>query len=809
MNKMKFLKRYSLPITVFVLISAVGCVGIQYIIQLQAENLTTKTNVMSEQSGIRLQEFLETRVARLDIFRKGMENKMLSEAEFRTKALLIQHEISGFQAINWVDPEGVIQWVTPLSKNLPVLGASILERGDQRAISAFERARLYRIDMSTVSINLIQGGLGFATYLPVIEDDNIIGFVNGVFRIEQMIDQCFGNTIHDFNYEVLLGGERVYLRGEERNFDNPKALARYNFILLRQSWEVQFVPGSSGGTTSRFMDILALTVTILIAALVALATFFRKKSRDDLAEAYKTVEDSELKFRTIFDNSPACLLRFDQAGVVTDWNRDAASLFGFEFPPKTRKNTFEVEAMVDLIPSIDKALNGQNDEFYGFVWISGKKIAIDARIETLLSGSDQVQGGIILLNDVTDQNKILHAKEVMYEIANLTNSVKELPELFASIHQTLDRVLDTRNFYVALYNEKTNEFTYSYYQDEFDSVLPTPIKDEKGLSAHTLNHRETVLYTKEEVYELNRKGEIDLIGTPSEQWLGSALVVEDKPIGIMAVQSYSTDTVFTETDIDMMRFVSDQIAVAIKINLEATKLRESESMHRELSEKLSDSNNMKALLLDVISHDLKNPASVIAGMSDLLVSEGADNEEMKLIKDSSESLLQIIENTSSLARISLGEEIKMEPLNLSKLLLSVISEFNLRFEEKGIELIQEVDKKIRVKANPIIAEIIRNYLSNALRYGPADKPVTCGLKMEMETVRFYVSDQGKELSPADQRAMFDRRVQLSNRDKHGSGLGLAIVKRIAEAHQAHVGVESKRGQGNTFYLELGVSKSRK
>ena len=802
---MKHLRRYSLPIIVFILISAIGFVGIQYIVRLQEENLAVKTNVLAEQSGIRLMEFLDTRIARLDIFREGLENKMLSEAEFRTKALLIQHELSGFQAINWIDVDGVVQWVTPLSKNLPVLGVNLSEKGDRLAVAAFERAKLYRIDMSTVSVNLIQGGLGFATYLPVIEDDNIVGFVNGVFRIEQLIDQCFGNSIHNFNYEVLLAGKRVYLRGEERNFKNPPALSRYNFILLGQSWEVQFVPGSSGGNTSTFMDALALTVTLVMAALIALTTFFRQKSRDDLAIAYKNVEDSRLKFRTIFDNSPACLLRFDQDGYLTDWNRAAATLFGFEHPPKTRKSTFEVDAMLDLIPSIERALNGENDEFYGFVGIKGKNIAIDARIETLLSGTDQVQGGIILLNDVTEQNKILHAKEVMYEIANLANSVKELPDLFASIHAALDRVLDTRNFYVALYNEETNEFTYAHYQDEFDSVPPTPIKDERGLSAYTLKNQETVLYSKEEVYELHREGVIDLIGTPSEQWLGSALVVEGKPIGIMAVQSYSKDTIFSQNDIDMMRFVSDQIAVAIKINLEDTKIRRSELMHRELSEKLGESNNMKALLLDIISHDLKNPASVIAGMSDLLVSEGEESEEMKLIKDSSESLLSIIENTSSLARITLGEEIQMEHLNLSKLLLSVISEFSRRFEEKGVELIQEVDKKIRVKANPIIAEIFRNYLSNALRYGPEKEAVTCGLKLEGDLVRFFVRDAGKEISLLDQRDMFNRRVQLKNKKKQGSGLGLAIVKRIGEAHRAKVGVESSKENGNTFYLELPVS----
>lgn len=764
---------------------------------------------MAEQAGIRLNEYLNTRMARLDIFRESLEHRMLSEAEFRAKALLIQHELSGFQAINWIDSDGIIQWVTPLSKNLPALGVNLLEKGDKRAVVAFERAKLYRIDMSTVSINLIQSGQGFATYFPVIKQDNIIGFVNGVFRIEQLIDECFGNSIHDFNYEVLLGGKSVYLRGEVRNFNNPPALSRYNFILGGQSWELQFVPGSSGGTTSNFMDALALTVVFIIAFLVSLITLSRLRSRQELAEAYKNVEDSRLKFRTIFDHSPACLLRFDQNGVFTDWNRNAASLFDFEFPPRTGKNGFDVEAMTELLPSIEKALSGQNDEFYGFVEIRGKNVAIDAHIETLLSGNDMVQGGIILLNDVTEQNQVLHAKEVMYEIANLTNSAKELPELFDSIHESLGRVLETKNFYVALYDDRTNEFSYPYYKDEFDSAPPTPVKNEMGLSAYTLKNQETVLYSKEEIYELNRQGKIELIGTPSEQWLGSSLVVEGRPIGVMAVQSYSKETVFGETDIGMMRFVSDQIAVAIKINLEDTKLRESELMHRELSEKLGESNDMKALLLDIISHDLKNPASVISGMTDLLVSENSESEEINLIKDSSDALLKIIENTSSLAKITLGEEIKREPVDLSNMLSRVITEFSRSFEDKGIELNQLVEEGIRANVNPIITEVFRNYLSNALRYGPDGRVVTCGLKTVGDAIEFYVTDQGEELAAIEQDAIFHRRVQLGNRKKQGSGLGLAIVKRIADAHGAKVGIRSHAKDGNTFYLELPVSHKPK
>lgn len=803
---MKYFKQYFVPIIIFVSITFTGWLGLKYVVEQDSQKLIIKTDVMAEQVGIRLHDFISTRLSRLAIFRESMEDKDFTEAEFRTKALLIQHELAGFQAINWINTEGVIQWVTPLSKNLEAFGVDLRKNGAKEAVEFFNRAQLYRIDVATPPIKLIQGGLGFAVYLPIIKNDNVDGFVNGVFRIDELIQKCFENSIRDYGYELILSGQSVFLKGDPENFNRAAHVGRYNFILYGQSWELQLISRATNDTPG-FMQKLALSVIIIFAFLIATITLFRQKSRDELAQAYKIVEDSEIKFRTIFDKSPACLLRFNQESEFTDWNRAAASLFGFEFPPRKQKTIAQLKGMKPLVPAIEQALHGKNSDFYGFIEIQGKNIAVDTRIETLLSGTDQIQGGIVLLTDVTEQNQVLHAKEVMYEIANLMNSVKQLPRLFESIHHVLSGVLDTRNFYVALYDDETNEFRYPYYKDEFDSAPPTPVKGEKGLSAHVLEQKKTVLYSKEEIYDLHKKGVIDLIGTPSEQWLGCPLNVEGKTIGVMAVQSYSTENVFDEKDMEMMNFVSDQIAMAIKINLEDEKLRKSEMMYRELSAELSDSNNTKALLIDIITHDLKNPASVISGVADLLSTEGETNEEIKLIQDSSEALLKVIENTSSLARVTLGEDIEMSTINISQIVSRVVREFTPGFEKANKPLSSEIEANLYAKANPVIAEVFTNYLSNALRYAPEDHPIKCGLHVSGNTIRFFVEDQGLKIQEKDRESIFHRRIQLPNGKSQGRGLGLAIVKRIADVHNATVGVESGESEGNVFFMNLPSASS--
>ncbi len=803
---MKLNKQILIPLSMFFTVLALGWIVQNYISDQDAQVLDIKTQITAEQVGIRLHEYLNTRLTRLDFFRERMENiPALTESEFRSKALLIQHELPGFQAINWIDAQGVIQWVTPQSANLPVVGVDLRKIGAKEAAEAFSRALLYRIDTATEPIELIQGGNGLAIYLPINIGNDVLGFINGVFRLEELISQCFGNTVRDFNYEVILSGQHVFLRGEAKNFEQPTVVGRHNFNFLGQPWELQVVPGSKDGQTSELMRKLSFVVILLIALLMAIITRSKSLSNAKLAKAYRTVEESEIKFRTIFDNSPACLLRFNQQGVFTDWNREAASIFGFEFPPEKEHNVFDLEGMEPLVPAIRKALNGKVSGYTGFIEIHEKKLEVDAVIEALVSSEDTIQGGIILLKDVTQENETARAKEVMYEIGDMSNRINDLPELFKAIQEGLSSVLDTRNFYVALFDQESGEFSYPYYVDEFDTPPPEPSKNERGLSAYVLKNGVPIILNKEEILALNNDGKIDLLGTPSEQWLGSPLVVEGNSIGVIAVQSYSKDVVFDGNDMGMMNFVSDQIAVTIKIKIEDKKLRQSEIMHRELSTKLSDSNNIKALLLDIITHDLKNPAGVISSVAEMLVMEDDVSEEILLIKDSSDALLKVIDNTTSLARITLGEKIAMKQMDLSQMARSISEEFNSTFQGQNKPLEINIEPDLICEANPVIAEVFRNYLSNALKYAPDNKKVIFSLEDDGDKIGFFVADLGHTIEGEDQTAIFGRSVQLANGKSRGSGLGLAIVKRIAEVHDASVGVYANEPSGNIFYMKLPKS----
>ena len=246
------------------------------------------------------------------------------------------------------------------------------------------------------------------------------------------------------------------------------------------------------------------------------------------------------------------------------------------------------------------------------------------------------------------------------------------------------------------------------------------------------------------------------------------------------------------------------IAYAIERKKTEEKIKKSELRFRELSEQLTETNNLKDLLLDVISHDLRNSAGVIFGFADLLINKEKDNELYEGIYSSSESLLKVIENASTLARVSYGEKIILQPMDVDQMIKSVIKEFQPSGISQYIKLEYTSGGKLEVNANPIISEIFKNYIGNAIKYGLEGKRVVMEAYIQKDLLIVKVTDYGQTIPPDKREIIFERFVRLDKKKHEGFGLGLAIVKRIADAHKGKVWVEPNQPKGNIFYFSMPV-----
>ncbi|MCF7801616.1 MAG: PAS domain-containing sensor histidine kinase [Candidatus Marinimicrobia bacterium] len=232
-------------------------------------------------------------------------------------------------------------------------------------------------------------------------------------------------------------------------------------------------------------------------------------------------------------------------------------------------------------------------------------------------------------------------------------------------------------------------------------------------------------------------------------------------------------------------------------------LEASRKRFQELSERFAWENNFKTLLLDIIAHDILNQVNVLSGLSELLLKESPEDERFQLINYSSHRLITVINSAATLAKITSGQEISKSELDLTTVLSEVIQDYQQPMKMAGIELVQHSTGPCTVRANPIISEIFKNYLDNALKYALEGNIIEVRAGKANNEVIIEIADQGKTIRKNDRVRIFKRGVQL-DASKKGSGIGLAIVEQIAKAHQGKVGVRPNSPRGNVFYFKMDV-----
>ncbi len=179
-------------------------------------------------------------------------------------------------------------------------------------------------------------------------------------------------------------------------------------------------------------------------------------------------------------------------------------------------------------------------------------------------------------------------RQVLFDISNAASTTQSLDGLYVRIRESLSRVLDTTNSFLALYNEESDTLTLPFMDDEKDSFSFVEFPARKTLTNYVIQTGEAQLVDQEREQELTEKGEIELVGTPCVSWLGVPLKHENKTIGVFAVQSYSDSVVYNPSDAALLEFASDQIALAIERRRHQDHIRSTQERQRRVFESSPD-----------------------------------------------------------------------------------------------------------------------------------------------------------------------------------------------------------------------------
>lgn len=227
-------------------------------------------------------------------------------------------------------------------------------------------------------------------------------------------------------------------------------------------------------------------------------------------------------------------------------------------------------------------------------------------------------------------------------------------------------------------------------------------------------------------------------------------------------------------------------------------------------------NITKDKFFSILAHDLRNPFSVLIGISDILMKD-FDSMDRDLFRElivmqnnTTKQTFALLQNLLEWSRIN-RNSIQFAPYNTN--LLDVIDEnidmLRPFFESKKIQISRDISCDIWISADiNMLNAIFRNLLVNAIKFTYEDGAIKVSAIENDSVVEVSVSDNGVGIFPADLPRLFNIEGHTTEGTAHetGSGLGLVLCKEFVEKHGGQISVESEPGKGSTFRFTIPLIK---
>jgi len=411
-----------------------------------------------------------------------------------------------------------------------------------------------------------------------------------------------------------------------------------------------------------------------------------------------------------------------------------------------------------------------------------------------------------LEDEIFERKQAENVQRVLYRIARAASTALSLKDLIQVVKTEVSKILELKNFFIALYDKESDSLSLPYFVDEKDQFEKFP--DGKTLTSMVIHKKQMVLLKHDDILQMINSGEITQNGTLCKVWLGIPLHSEGQIIGAFVVQNYENENAFNKNDIKVLEFIADQIGIIIE-------RKSSEDKLRRAKERAEESDRLKTAFLTNMSHEIRTPMNAIIGFSNLLLKPDLPQERrseyIEVIRNNTTSLLKIIDDIIDTARLEVGE-IKIEEENfqvnkvIDELVISYVQE--LKKLKKDVEIITKKhveDQNLTIRTDPYrVRQILSNLLSNSIKF--VEKGfIEVGYVIRDKKIEFYVKDSGIGIPAEKQSLIFDRFRQAEEsytRKYGGTGLGLSISKTLVNMLGGEIWLDSAVGKGTTFYFNL-------
>ena len=519
----------------------------------------------------------------------------------------------------------------------------------------------------------------------------------------------------------------------------------------------------------------------------------------------------------LYNSTPTAIAITSSTGMISMVNREFTNLFGFTSEEAVNRNINDLvvpEELKEEALQIDMLASKNKREVRQTYRINkqGKRIHVSL-IATTIIINDEVVAHLGIYRDITAEKKNQLLQEVLYTISSAALKQFDIKEIYPIIVHELNKIWDTNNFFIALYDKTSETLSLPFFADEKDNFYEIPIK--KTITGWVIKNNKSVLLKENDLRILDESGDIEMVGTPCKVWMGVPLKVEGNIIGVMCLQDYNDENKFFPEDLHILDFIANQIAIALQRRMMLDNL----IIARQKAE---DAAQSKQLFMSTMSHEIRTPLNEVIGITNLLLQGNPREDQMdyiRTLKFSGNHLLILVNDVLDFNKMESGKIVfEQAQFNLSDFLDEIMRSYAYRSKAKELsfEIKKAGDLPVEVIGDPIrLNQILSNLLSNALKF-TNQGGITVNIRElkrsgNQSSLEFTVTDTGIGIAPDKHSMIFESFTQAtSETTRHfgGTGLGLAICKKLIELQGGTIAIKSEPGKGSafSFILSFGVSE---
>jgi PAS domain S-box-containing protein len=495
-------------------------------------------------------------------------------------------------------------------------------------------------------------------------------------------------------------------------------------------------------------------------------------------QAQEALVESEERYRSVFDNSPAIMLLIDPAtGKITDANEAACSFYGYSCEEFLSLKITDINMLSEdeVRSEMTKARKGHRTYFKFRHRLANGTI----RDVEVYSGPITIGGQNMLFSVVHDDTERKKAERALVE------SEERFRTAIENSNDGVSVIKGRRHIYV---NKKWLEI--------FGYDRPEEITDLEG-PPHIVHPDDLNIVTR---YSQSRQK-----GNPAVMRYEFKGL---KKTGETIYVDVSQSPVFLHGEAVYFSFVRD-----------ITERKKYEEELKRAKEAAEAATRAKSEFLANMSHEIRTPINAIVGLSRLALKTDPVpqlNDYLTKIDSSARILLDIINGILDLSKIEANKLIiTSTDFRLDKLMKEVADMFTFQAEKKGLGFVFHIEKEVpeMLTGDPLhLSQILTNLVANAVKFtdtGEVQVFVELAEKVgKLMRLRFSVHDTGIGMTHEEQMRLFKPFTQLdssSTKKFRGTGLGLVITKALVTLMKGDIKVESTPGVGSTFSFTIPVS----